>query len=101
MKRMIALLLTGVLSLNLVACGTGGTDSSGEDVLADSRTEIPANSQTESSADRLPNMSGMEEGGTSAPEEAQATGSNVPLTWPALSVSSAGMRMYMGLTKMT
>lgn len=70
MKRMIALLLTGVLSLSLVACGTGGTDSSGEDVPAGSRSKAPANSQTESSAERKPNMSGMEEGGTSAPEEA-------------------------------
>ncbi len=81
MKRMIALLLTGALSLSLVACGTGGMDSSGEGVLADSRTEIPANSQTESSADRQPNMSGMEEGGTSAPEEPQTAGSNVLIAY--------------------
>lgn len=81
MKRMIALLLIGVLSLSLVACGTGGTDFSGEDVLTDSRTETPANSQTESSADRQPNMSGMEEGGTSAPEESQTAGSNVLIAY--------------------
>ncbi len=77
-KKWLALILAGVLTVGLTACGSGGAASSSE-APASSEAEAPASSEAEAPASSEAEAPAESEAPAEEPEEAPAADENTPL----------------------